>query len=184
MLQVHGEGDPSGRGEALSFIKTSMKGGFKAKGQSIAERMDQEQLKESQGHKYNVARQQQQYENSIRRVWEAQKQSLSSTLEHSDLDPDEEDDDDDDGDAAPFMTADTARSEGRLPGNKRSRHDDSASQSTKWSNTSEAGRIMEISRIVSDRYGHREEVKDIIRNPRVIREYLRRRRALDSASEE
>lgn len=27
MLQLHGEGDPSGRGEAFNFIKTSMKGG-------------------------------------------------------------------------------------------------------------------------------------------------------------
>ena len=39
MLELHGEGDPSGNGQAFSFIKTSMKGGFKAMGESIQEKM-------------------------------------------------------------------------------------------------------------------------------------------------
>ena len=181
MLQLHGEGDPSGRGEAFSFIKTSMKGGFRAVGESIAERIDNKKMKDSGGHSYNVARQQQAYEESIRRIWDAQKQSLSSALEQSDSDIDE----DDFGETSDGYRHDfTPRSEGRMSGLKRHRDDETESQSTKWSTNSQTGKILEITRIVRDRYGNEESVKDIVRNPRVIRQYLRRRRAQEAANEE
>lgn len=38
MLQLHGEGDPSGRGEAFSFIRVSMKEIFLREGETIEER--------------------------------------------------------------------------------------------------------------------------------------------------
>ncbi|KAJ9605270.1 hypothetical protein H2200_009927 [Cladophialophora chaetospira] len=86
MLKLFGEGDPSGRGEAFSFIKTSMKGGFRPIGGSA---MDAITLKkELGGHSYNVARQQRSYEDSIRGIWEKQKASLGSKIEPSDLDMD------------------------------------------------------------------------------------------------
>src|SRR5690606_23051494 len=89
MLQLHGEGDPSGRGEAFSFVRTSMKGGFKDIGESIDEKMDKQRLKELGGHSYNVARQQKQYEEAIQRIWRAQHKSLSSTEEPTDVDLDD-----------------------------------------------------------------------------------------------
>ena len=182
MLQLHGEGDPSGRGEAFSFIKTSMKGGFRAVGESIAERIDNKKMKDSGGHSYNVARQQQAYEESIRRIWDAQKRSLSSTFERSDSDVD---DDDDFGEASDVQAGvETPRSGGRISDTRRRREDETASQSTKWSNNSQHGKILEITRTVRDRYGNEEVVKDIVRNVRVIRQYLRRKRAQEAANEE
>ncbi|KAG8532623.1 uncharacterized protein KY384_002500 [Bacidia gigantensis] len=180
MLKVHGDGDPSGRGEAFSFIKTSMKGGFRAVGESVAERLRKQKMKDSDKHGYNVQDQQDQYEESIRRVWDAQQRSLSSTLAQ----PDSDKEDEGLGETSEDLHIESPRSGGRNSGAKPGWEDDSASQSTKWSATSQAGRIMEISRVVHDRYGNEEEVKDIIRNPRVIRQYLRRRRALDSANED
>lgn len=38
MLQLHGEGDPSGRGEAFSFIRVSMKEIFLREGETMEER--------------------------------------------------------------------------------------------------------------------------------------------------
>ena len=181
MLQLHGEGDPSGRGEAFSFIKTSMKGGFRAVGESIADRIDNKKMKDSGGHSYNVARQQQAYEESIRRIWDAQKQSLSSTLEQSES---EMEDDDFDEVSDVYGQTTTPRSEVRISGTKRRRDDETESQSTKWSTNSQSGKILEITRTVRDRYGNEEVVKDIVRNPRVIRQYLRRRRAEEAANEE
>ena len=181
MLQLHGEGDPSGRGEALSFIKTSMKGGFRAVGESIAERIDSKKMKDSGGHSYNVARQQQAYEESIRRIWNAQNYSLFSTLEQSGSDMDEEESG---GLSDTHGHVQNPRSEARLSGTKRRGDDETVSQSTKWSANSQAGKILEITRTARDRYGVEEVVKDIIRNPRVIRQYLRRRRAQEAANEE
>lgn len=181
MLQLHGDGDPSGRGEALSFIKTSMKGGFRAVGESIAERIDNKKMKDSGGHSYNVARQQQAYDESIRRIWDAQKQSLSSTLEQSDS----EMEDDDFGEASDVLSGNgTPRPEGKPGGARRHRDDETASQSTKWSTNSQNGKILDITRVIRDRYGNEETVKEIVRNPRVIRQYLRRRRAQVAANEE
>ncbi|MBE7181111.1 MAG: DUF3591 domain-containing protein, partial [Terriglobus roseus] len=70
MLTLHGPGDPTGRGEGFSFVKTSMKGGFKAVGESIEDRLDKQRLKEYGGHSYNVAKQQKAYEESIGRIWD------------------------------------------------------------------------------------------------------------------
>ena len=181
MLQLHGEGDPSRRGEAFSFIKTSMKGGFRAVGESVAERIDNKKMKDSAGHSYNVARQQQAYEESIRRIWDAQKHSLSSMLEYSDSDMD---DDEFSKASAAHGGLDTPQSGTHMSGSKRRRDDETASQSTKWSTNSQTGKILEITRVLRDRYGNEETVKDIVRNPRVIRQYLRRRRAQEAANEE
>src|SRR5690606_37086897 len=81
MLKLYGEGDPTGRGEAFSFIRTSMKGGFKAVGEAIDEKMDKAKLKELGGHSYNVAKQQKSYEESIQKIWNNQKTSLQNTEE-------------------------------------------------------------------------------------------------------
>ncbi|KAK9237590.1 hypothetical protein V1525DRAFT_456632 [Lipomyces kononenkoae] len=75
MLELHGDGDPSGCGLAFSFIRTSMKGGFKAMGEPTDEKVDKSKYG---GHSYNVALQQKAYEEEIARIWAAQKKDLTA----------------------------------------------------------------------------------------------------------
>lgn len=177
MLQLHGEGDPSGRGEAFSFIKTSMKGGFKALGESIEDKLDSQRLKEMGGHSYNVARQQKSYEDSIRRIWEAQKTSLSSNMEHSDTDMDDHRDDGEEiyGKPTPGSEAQTPAAFGR-------RDDDSASQFSRFSVNSRSGKNLRIIRKVRNKKGGIETSEEIIRDPRIIKQYLKRRHEKEAAS--
>lgn len=71
MLQLHGEGEPTGRSEGISFLRTSMKGGFKSL-------EDKDKSAKSGGHSYNVALQQKAYDDEIKRTWRKQNESLSS----------------------------------------------------------------------------------------------------------
>ena len=176
MLQLHGEGDPSGRGEAFSFIKTSMKGGFKAVGESVEDKIDAKKLKELGGHSYNVARQQRSYEESIRRIWEAQKQSLGSTMEQSDTDYDDEQSEPAE---EPIADTRTPRSELETPSILRRRDDETTSQFSKMSNNSQVGKILKITRQIRNKYGEVKHEEDIIRDPQVIQYYTRQRRAMD-----
>ncbi|KAL8721775.1 MAG: hypothetical protein Q9225_001624 [Loekoesia sp. 1 TL-2023] len=172
MLELHGEGDPSGRGEAFSFIKTSMKGGFKAMGESVEDRLDAKKMKELGGHSYNVARQQRSYEESIRRIWDAQKQSLSSTQEHSDTDKDDVGIDEDEDSQSGFRTP---HSEAPTPASTRRKDDETMSQFSKFSSGSQAGKVLKITRRYRNPDGSFEERSETIRNTRVIRQYLKRR---------
>ncbi|KKZ64857.1 transcription initiation factor TFIID subunit 1 [[Emmonsia] crescens] len=174
MLQLHGEGDPTGRGEGFSFIKTSMKGGFRAVGESVEDKLDAQRLKELGGHSYNVARQQRSYEESIRRVWEAQKSSLSSTIEHSDEESDLDRDETDEIFAKP-----RARSERPTPGLGR-RDDETTSQFSRLSTASQTGKIMKITRKVRNSKGGYDEVQEIVKDPRVIKQYAKQRHEAES----
>ena len=177
MLQLHGEGDPTGRGEAFSFIKTSMKGGFKALGESVEDKLDAKKLKDLGGHSYNVAKQQKAYEDSIRRIWEAQKRSLSSTVEYDDVDPE----DDLNGADESFGYGETPRSKPQAPAAFRRRDDESSSQFSKVSTDSQTDKILRITREVKGKYGEIEKVEEIIRDPRVIRQYIKARHAKEDA---
>ncbi|KAI4121919.1 MAG: hypothetical protein LQ338_006083 [Usnochroma carphineum] len=171
MLELHGEGDPSGRGEAFSFIKTSMKGGFKAMGESVEDRLDAKKMKELGGHSYNVARQQKSYEESIRRIWDAQKRSLSSTQEHSDTEKYDVDTDDEDL----HGEVQTPRSEAATLASSRRKDDETMSQTSKFSSSSQAGNILRITRRYRNPDGSFDEKQETVRNPRVIRQYLKRK---------
>ena len=177
MLQLHGEGDPSGRGEAFSFIRTSMKGGFRAEGESAADKMDAKRSKELGGHSYNVARQQKAYQDAIRRIWEAQKTSLSSTVEQAEMDVDDE------ADGATedlFEEGRTPRSSAVTPAALTLHGDDeTTSQFSKLSTASQRGRLLRITRQVKSR-GKIERVQEVVRDHRVIREYLRRRHTIEA----
>ncbi|CAK3889344.1 transcription initiation factor TFIID 111 kDa subunit [Lecanosticta acicola] len=94
MLKLHGDGDPTSRGEGFSFVKTSMKGGFQAQGESVQDKINAKKRKETGGHSYNVAEQQKSYEESIKRIWNAQQSSLSNPEVYSDDDMDDEHDND------------------------------------------------------------------------------------------
>lgn len=174
MLTLHGEGDPTRRGEGFSFIKTSMKGGFKAIGESVEDKLDAQRLKELGGHSYNVARQQKSYETSIRRIWDAQKASLSSTIEHSDDDGMTEEEEED-------FNKPTPRSEAQTPAPAR-RDDETTSQFSKVSRLSlsdHKGKVLRIIRQVKDKDGvHQKET--VVSDPRVIRHYLQHRHRVES----
>ncbi|CAO1633841.1 unnamed protein product [Sympodiomycopsis kandeliae] len=117
MLKLHGPGDPTGRGEAFSFVRVSMKDVFYKAGEDLDSRLAQQAEEEKRsGHKYNVARQQQIYREEIDRIWNAQKDSLSSsrdlelTPEEANPEPtpepeEEEEEEDDDGDDDDDMDA-------------------------------------------------------------------------------
>ena len=170
MLQLHGEGDPTGRGEGFSFVKTSMKGGFKPVGESVEDKLDAQKNKELGGHSYNVARQQKAYDDAIRRIWDAQKRSLSSTIEHSDDDMDIDRDLEEDA----TYTRPTPRSERPTPAFGR-RDDETTSQFSRVSTASQAGKIMRITRQVRNAQGQIEEVTEIVKDPRVIKQYQKQR---------
>ncbi|KAJ5089808.1 transcription initiation factor TFIID [Penicillium argentinense] len=169
MLKLHGEGDPTARGEGFSFIKTSMKGGFKAIGESVEDKLDAQRLKELGGHSYNVARQQKSYETSIRSIWEAQKASLSSTVEHSD----EESDIDQEGGEEDFSKP-TPRSEAPTPAPYYN-NDDTMSQFSRMSFATQKGKVLRITRQVQGSNGELIEKEQIVRDPRVIKQYIQRR---------
>ena len=177
MLQLHGEGDPSGRGEAFSFIKTSMKGGFKAMGESVEDKLDEKRLKEFGGHSYNVARQQKSYEDSIRHIWDAQKRSLQSSIDQSDV----ETEDETGGETGDQPNGPrTPRSETQTPSMHRHPDDETTSQFSKMSTGSQAGKTLTIVRQVTDHLGRLEDQTEIVSNPAVIRQYVKRRRALEA----
>ena len=180
MLQLHGDGDPSGRGEAFSFLRTSMKGGFQAIGESVEDKLDAKKRKEFGGHSYNVAKQNESYRQSIRRIWEAQKQSLASKIEHSDeeIDPD----DVDEGSVRPLARGFTPRSEAQTPPVLRRRDDETMSQFSRYSTDSHRGQVLRIVRKEPDNFGNIVETEELVTDIRVIKKYitLRRKKEADS----
>lgn len=172
MLALHGEGDPTGRGEAFSFIKTSMKGGFKAAEASATEKMRAKQMKDSNGHAYNVQEQQKSYEQSIRRIWETQKQSLSSGHEQNDLEIDEDPIEEASKNTLAF---DTLQATATI----RRRDDETASQYTQHSTASQAGRVLKITRNIRDENGSLVSKTETTRDAKVIRQYMKRRQQME-----
>lgn len=175
MLQLHGEGDPSGCGMAFSFIKTSMKGGYldtiQGPGATSEDAIARER-KANGGHKYNVDKQNEVYTRAIKEIWDRQRQSLMTTEEQDDGDEMDLDHPLERHDApAPQQFAPT-------PAN----FDDSVSQVSRFSTTSQkgSGKAHRIVRTIRDRYGNREEVSEIVTDPKVWREYMKRRHALDA----
>ncbi|KAJ5832915.1 Transcription initiation factor TFIID subunit 1 domain of unknown function [Penicillium riverlandense] len=173
MLKLHGEGDPTGRGEGYNFIKTSMKGGFKAIGESVEDKLDAQRLKELGGHSYNVARQQKSYETSIRKIWDAQKESLSSTVEHSDQESDVDQADEED------FSKPTPRSEAPTPAPYR-RDDETTSQFSKMSFSSQRGKVLRITRQIKGASGEILEKEQLVWDPRVIRHYIQHRHRVEA----
>ncbi|KAF4625621.1 hypothetical protein G7Y89_g12544 [Cudoniella acicularis] len=173
MLQLHGEGDPSGCGLAFSMIRTSMKGGYVGALQgpsATSAAAIAAERKANGGHTYNVKKQEELYQSAIREIWEKQKANLSDPLEHPENDMEREEVDEDNR----FGTDNTAASG---PG-----FDDSASQISRFSTNDKQGRLMRIIRRVENEYGHIEEVTEIVKDKRIWREYQRRRRELDASS--
>lgn len=174
MLQLYGEGDPTGQGQGFSFLKTSMKGGFKAQGESVADKIDAVRLKELGGHSYNVAAQQRQYDESIRRIWELQKQALSLTDDPLAPDVDMSGVPDNDSLDAQRLASAVAASEAPTPAPFSSQMDDSASVRSHMStgtNANNERQILTITRRVRGAGGRMETQVETIKDQRVIKMY-------------
>ncbi|KAF2169846.1 hypothetical protein M409DRAFT_64840 [Zasmidium cellare ATCC 36951] len=172
MLQLHGDGDPTNRGEGFSFVKTSMKGGFHAIGESVEDKISAAKRKQNNGHSYNVAAQQKSYDDSIRRIWDAQKNSLSNDQVFSDDDMDDDGENDQD---YSFGRANTPRSSFSTPAAFASRQEDDMSQFSGHS----AGRgekTLVIQRSGGhDKWGNPRPAEEItITDARVIKAYRKR----------
>jgi len=179
MLRLHGAGDPSGRGLAFSFIKTSMKGGYLEALQGPdcdltpameAARNAAMDPKNNNGHGYNVKTQQKLYNDAIRVIWEAQKEDLSNTTERevNSIAPEE------DGDGSKSGVAQTPHS----MATPAPHFDDNASVYS--GSTQQSNRVLRITRTVVNSYGQKDQVVEIVKNPRVISQYMRRRREIDA----
>ena len=81
MLKLHGEGDPSSRGEGFSFLRVSMKDIFLRAGEKMEDRVAEIEARPKSAHRYNVAEQQGIYRQEIDRIWKTQYESLSSLYE-------------------------------------------------------------------------------------------------------
>ncbi|RDW82633.1 hypothetical protein BP6252_03745 [Coleophoma cylindrospora] len=171
MLQLHGNGDPSGCGLAFSFIKTSMKGGYigaiQGPSATSADAIARER-KANGGHTYNVRKQQAAYNDAIREIWEKQKSNLSDPTEHVENELEQADEDD------RFAVNPTPHSMATP-----AVFDDSASQISRFSNGSRSqGRVMRITRKIKNKFGQVEDVVEIVKDVRVWKEYQKRRNAL------
>ena len=167
MLELHGEGDPTGQGLGFSFIKVSMKGGFKDQGESAADRVDAKKLKELGGHSYNVQRQQVMYENAIKRIWNRQKDSLSAANPPSEIE--------EDVDSAAAGGLARQRSEVGTPAMNRA-DDDTMSQFSRNSGAETRGKKLKITRTIKNKYDEYEEVVEIVTDPEVMKLYLKRKK--------
>ncbi|GAA6008913.1 hypothetical protein JCM11491_003833 [Sporobolomyces phaffii] len=81
MLKLHGEGDPTGRGDAFSFLRVSMKDIFLRAGETMEERLAEMATRPKSAHKYNVQEQQDIYKEEVARIWKAQWESLTNPVE-------------------------------------------------------------------------------------------------------
>lgn len=169
MLTLYGDGDPSGRGEAFSFIKTSMKGGFKAKGGPINDVLTEADKKKLGGHSYNVAAQQREYDMAVKAIWDKQKRVLSSDAQHSeDADMDGVDGQDDSA-----MYNGRGRSVTNTPAPARRRDDETGTSFSKRSINSQSQRFLKITRTFTDRDGELRSEEIIETNPKVIAQYTK-----------
>jgi hypothetical protein len=164
MLQLHGEGDPSGRGEAFSFLKTSMKGGFKSVGESVNEKLDKSKYG---GHSYNVAMQQKAYDEEIARIWYTQKRSLEAT-NTEDLGWDD----------AESRRERNEREDTAAPSEQQ---DDSISMYSQSSNQQQSNKVLRITRFVKDENGTKQRRVEVVRDPNVIRAYVKRRQSIEDS---
>lgn len=178
MLQLHGEGDPSGCGLAISMIQTSMKGGYIGAVQgpnATSAAAIAAERKANGGHTYNVKKQEELYNTAIRDIWEKQKSTLSNTEAEPSNELEEVDEDE------RFRVAPTPHS---MP--TPAPYDDSISQVSRASNMdNSSGRYMRITRTVKvGNHGQTEERVETVKDIRVWKAYMKRRKMMEAAESE
>ncbi|KAG2023004.1 atypical/TAF1 protein kinase [Coprinopsis cinerea AmutBmut pab1-1] len=166
MLRLHGEGDPSGRGEAFSFIRISMKDIFVKAGEDYEQKLAEAESRPKSAHRYNVAEQQQIYKSEIERIWKAQYDSLSRTDKPELTEEDERRD--------KQMTAALEAGPSARPSPAFSRASSIDREREGSVGPDGAKRILRIKRLIDGEWR-----TEIIRDPAVIRAYVRGRQALE-----
>lgn len=167
MVQLHGEGDPTGHGLGFSFLKTSMKGGYISAVQgplaTSADAIERER-KANNGHLYNVKQQEAMYMQGIRGIWGKQKATLSDPTEHEDEDVQPTVDEDERFNVAKEPAATPA-------------YEDGMSQVSRLTGTSRTSkRRIRITRTKRNpTTGNVETYEEVIEDPVVIQHYIRRR---------
>ncbi|PWN49186.1 hypothetical protein IE53DRAFT_159988 [Violaceomyces palustris] len=193
MLKLHGEGDPTGRGEAFSFIRVSMKEIFLRAGEDAEERMALAEMeaKSKSGHKYSVAEQQAVYRSEIERIWKAQHNALSNPVPPVLTEADEHRQQPVYGQAAPppppsghghhfhLSRAESLRRQ-RSPSamSNASAQDTQHTPSGGGGGGSQAGensgKVLRIRRLVNGKWQ-----KEIVKDPAVINAYVRQRQKIE-----
>lgn len=169
MLQLHGEGDPTGHGLGFSFIRTSMKGGYIEAVQgplaTSADAMEREK-RANGGHAYNVKKQQAMYEEGIKEIWEKQKATLSDPQEHDDKDVAVTEDEDDRFNVHAAATP--------------AQFDDGTSQISGFTSASRhLKKAIRITREVRLPDGTTQSRSEVVHDPVVISQYMKRRTEAD-----
>ncbi|KAM7202361.1 histone acetyl transferase [Rhypophila sp. PSN 637] len=173
MLAVHGHGDPTGKGLGLSYIRTSMKGGYleQLHGPLATSADAMAARKANGGHLYNVKTQDMLYTEAINNVWVRQRESLEDTTVHEDDDVAFQQDDDARFDAAssarPPVPTDNQSQVSRLKGNEQ-----------------QGGnrKKLKITREITGPDGKPQTVTEIVHDPAVIATYTKTRRKLEEQS--
>lgn len=80
MVEVHGAGDPTGRGEAFSFIKRSMKGVFLRAGETEEDRAKESAKDGEKSSRVNTNEQWGVYREEINRIWSLQLSTLANPI--------------------------------------------------------------------------------------------------------
>lgn len=174
MLQLHGEGDPTGHGLGFSFIRTSMKGGYiEAVQGPLATSADaiEREKRANGGHAYNVKKQQAMYEEGIREIWDKQKATLSDQTEHDDKDIQPQEDEDDRFNVQSAATP--------------AHFDDGTSQiSGLTSSSRHIKRAIRINRQHTLPDGSVQTRSEVVHDPVVISQYMKRRAEADMEMKE
>lgn len=153
MLQLHGDGDPSKTGEAISFLKISMKGGFI---KNVENRDSKPSTPSgntstsSSSHSYNVAVQQKLYDEQISKLWYKQARNLSKYRSTS----------------KPRVVELEELSDRHLMKKANKIVDEEVN---------EKPRYLRITRMVKNAYGIKERKVQIIKDPKVVELYVKRK---------
>jgi transcription initiation factor TFIID subunit 1 len=169
MLAVHGAGDPTGKGLGISFLRTSMKGGYLEQLQGpLATSADaiERQRKANGGHMYNVKNQDTLYTEAITDIWNRQRESLQDSQEHDDDDVLAQEDEDD-----RFNVQSQAAATPAVP--------DGMSQVSQSAASTLNRKRLKITREVRQSNGDVHTVTEIVHDPVVIAQYMKKRRQLD-----
>lgn len=177
MLALHGPGDPTGHDLGFSFLRTSMKGGYleaiQGPQSTSADAMEKNKEKgnANNGHAYNVKDQQAKYEEGIRRIWGRQKETLSDATEHDPKDILANEDEDDRFNAQPTATP--------------AMFDEGVSQISGFTSSSRhPKRAIRIIRKVTMPDGSTQDRIEVVHDPVVITQYMKRRADADMESRE
>ena len=172
MLAVHGAGDPTGKGLGISFLRTSMKGGYLEQLQGpLATSADaiERQRKANGGHMYNVKNQDQLYMEALTDIWNRQRESLVNQQLHDDDDVETREDEDvrfdgpgDLSQAAPTLAI-----------------ADGMSQISQSQTDGLSRKKLKITREVRRENGEVQTITELVCDPVVIAQYVKKRRQQD-----